>query len=95
MATTSDKIRKLYAAGISDQAELARRTGASRQLVHAALQRGGGPIGRPARDLVKLSIAVPEATEQWLREQSELEECSLGDVVHAVVERARRKKSTR
>jgi hypothetical protein len=88
--TTSDKIRALFAAGVTDSGELARRTGASRQLVHAALARSG-QVGRPAREVpvVKLSIAVPAEVEEWLREQATRGGCSLGDVVADAVERAR------
>lgn len=94
MKTVSAEIRRLYARGVTDPAELAKRTGASRQLVHAALKRAD-QIGRPARELIKMSIAVPEETERWLRERSELDGCSLGDVVHALVERTQRRKRSR
>lgn len=84
----SAKVRALYAAGVTDQTELARRADASRQLVSAALRRSG-EVGRPSRELVKLSIGVPVDTGAWLREQAEHLGCSLGDVVHKVVEQAR------
>jgi hypothetical protein len=82
--TAAEKVRRLYAAGITDTAELMRRAETSRQAVHAALQRTG-KRGRPSRNLSRITIAVPVDTGLWIQEQAARAECSLGDVVHSAI----------
>lgn len=96
------KVRTLRAQGVA-AAEIARRlhaeddlsageittlTGESRQAVHAALQRTNAR-GRPPSGLVRVTASVPLETELWIREEAERRQCSIGDVVHAAISRAR------
>lgn len=90
--TTAEKVRRLYAAGVTDTAELMRRANTSRQAVHAALQRTG-KRGRPPRNLSQMTIAVPVDTSLWIQEQANRADCSLGDVVHSAIAAVRSRRA--